>query len=300
MSTYFRKKARMDGRSARTHTRNSSKPAVQRRTTNCVNDLGQVTLEGNAQTEEPLKVKKYSGACPVLELVPTVSWDGRPPVLGLVARQRVPALAPLTGDCAQSLTLVPSCLVSRFPVLPGKPRSHEVPGVLRRRAPALRQTLCCGVERRAQFHLTGRSIPGGRTRDLRVLVQYSNQQHARTRTDEEKSRVPVSRTPSEMKPPSLMETANETTMTKSVKPKRPSTSELSHDSGSSRASSPKSLHSTHSAKLALLSRDADTSGTPQRLDLMENRCRNSAATPLRLQVASAATAGFRDAATSLR
>ena len=45
---------------------NSRKPAVQRRTTNCVSDLGQVTLEGNVQTEEPLKVKKYSGACPVL------------------------------------------------------------------------------------------------------------------------------------------------------------------------------------------------------------------------------------------
>ena len=104
------------------------------------------------------KLKSTAARCPVLVLVPAVSWDGRPPVLGLVARRGVPALAPLTGDCAQSLTLVPSCHVSRFPVIPGIPRSHEVLGVFRRRAPSLRQTLCCGVERREQLHLTGRSI----------------------------------------------------------------------------------------------------------------------------------------------
>ena len=56
---------------------NSREPAVQRRTTNRVSDLRQVTLGSNAQTEEPLKVKKYSGACPVLVLVPAVSWDTR-------------------------------------------------------------------------------------------------------------------------------------------------------------------------------------------------------------------------------
>ena len=42
-----------------------------RRTTNCVNDLGQVTLKGNAQTEDPLKVKKYNGGL-------SSSWVGRP------------------------------------------------------------------------------------------------------------------------------------------------------------------------------------------------------------------------------
>ena len=36
-----------------------------------------------------------------------------------------------------------------------------------RSAPALRLTLCCGVERRAQLHLTERSIPGAVTRDHR-------------------------------------------------------------------------------------------------------------------------------------
>ena len=109
---------------------------------------------------------------------PVQCWGWCPPFLGTVARQfwgwspgGVPALAPLTGDCAQSLTLVPSCLASKFPVLLGIPRSHEIPGVPRRRAPALRQTLCCGVERRAQLHLTERSIPEARTRDLQVLVQ---------------------------------------------------------------------------------------------------------------------------------
>ena len=40
-----------------------------RRTTNCVNDLGQVTLKGNAQTEDPLRVKKYNGGL-------TSSWVG--------------------------------------------------------------------------------------------------------------------------------------------------------------------------------------------------------------------------------
>ena len=79
----------------------SRKPAVQRRTTNCLNDLRQVTLEGGAQTEEPLNVKKYSGACPVLGLVPAVSWDGRPPVLGLVVRRGVPApLLLFLGVCS--------------------------------------------------------------------------------------------------------------------------------------------------------------------------------------------------------
>ena len=50
-------------------------------------------------------------------------------------------------------------------------------------APALRQTLCCGVERRAQLRLTERSIPGARTRDHRShsgsLLPFS-QRHSKT------------------------------------------------------------------------------------------------------------------------
>ena len=58
----------------------------KRRTTNCVSDLGQVTLKGNAQTEDPLKVKKYNGglsSCGVgarrsSGRSPASSWVGRP------------------------------------------------------------------------------------------------------------------------------------------------------------------------------------------------------------------------------
>ena len=57
-----------------------------RRTANCVNDLGQVTLKGNAQTEDTLNVKKYNsglssswvGARRSSGLSPAISWVGRP------------------------------------------------------------------------------------------------------------------------------------------------------------------------------------------------------------------------------
>ena len=117
---------------------NSHKPAGQRRTTNCVSDLGQVILEGNAQTEEPLKVKKYTSACPVLGLVPAVSWDGRPSVLGLVARRVVPApLLLFLGVCSPHGSLRTESHSRAFlprqqaSCLSGDTSSHEVPGVLR-------------------------------------------------------------------------------------------------------------------------------------------------------------------------
>ena len=58
----------------------------KRRTTNCVSDLGQVTLKGNAQTEDPLKVKEYNGglsSCGVgarrcLGRSPASFWVGHP------------------------------------------------------------------------------------------------------------------------------------------------------------------------------------------------------------------------------
>ena len=87
----------------------SHEPAGQRRTTNCEGDLGQVTLQGNAQAEEPHKVKKYSCACPVLGLVPAVPWASRPPVLGLVAQRGVPAHSLLhSWEIAERVPL--SCL----------------------------------------------------------------------------------------------------------------------------------------------------------------------------------------------
>ena len=103
----------------------SHKPAGQRRTTNCASALGQVTLEGNAQTEELLKVKKYSCACPVLGLVSAFPWAGRPPVLGLVAWQGGGGgggrtFAPVYRSLLH--TLVPFCFVSRFPLLQEIPR----------------------------------------------------------------------------------------------------------------------------------------------------------------------------------
>ena len=47
------------------------------------------------------KLKRTTAACPVLGLVPAGAWDGRPPVLGLVARQGVPApLLLFLGVCS--------------------------------------------------------------------------------------------------------------------------------------------------------------------------------------------------------
>ena len=111
----------------------SHKPAGQRRTT----DLGQATLEGNAQTEEPLKVKKYSGACPVLGLVPAVPWDGRPPVLAHLVLY-AGAFSP-HGRFRTESTLAPSCQVRMRLVLPQILLSSKVHGNSRPRAPALRQ-----------------------------------------------------------------------------------------------------------------------------------------------------------------
>ena len=60
--------------------------------------------------------------------MPAVPWAGRPPVLGLVTRRGVPAPLLLfsgvcpTGDCEQSLTLVPT--------LPQTPLSRKVHGVI--------------------------------------------------------------------------------------------------------------------------------------------------------------------------
>ena len=71
--------------------------AGQRRT-NCVRDLGQVTIECNAQKGEPLKVKRYCGL-PVLGLVPASPRVGRPPVLGLVARGGCPHQSTCTYAC---------------------------------------------------------------------------------------------------------------------------------------------------------------------------------------------------------
>ena len=64
---------------------NNHKPAGQRRTTNRVSDLGQVALDGHAQTEEPLKVEKVQrrlssagvGARRFLGRLPASSGVGR-------------------------------------------------------------------------------------------------------------------------------------------------------------------------------------------------------------------------------
>ena len=77
-----------------------------RRTTNCVNDLGQVTLKGNAQTEDPLKVKKYHGGLSSSWVGAAVPRAGRPPVLGLVARRGgARTLAPVFGRSLHSQEL---------------------------------------------------------------------------------------------------------------------------------------------------------------------------------------------------
>ena len=58
----------------------------KRRITNCVSDLGQVTLKGNVQTEDQLKVQKYNGGLSSSWVgarrssgrSPASSWVGRP------------------------------------------------------------------------------------------------------------------------------------------------------------------------------------------------------------------------------
>ena len=87
----------------------------------------------------------------------------------------------LTGDCAQSLTLVPFCLISRFPVLQEIPRRARFLASYAFGAPA--ESLCCGVERRARLRLRECSIPGAMTRDHRShswsLLHFS-QRHLKT------------------------------------------------------------------------------------------------------------------------
>ena len=87
-----------------------------------------------------------------------------PPFLGLVARQFL-GWSPRRGVYAQSFTLVPFCLISRFPVSQEIPRRTRFLAYYALGAPA--ETPCCGVERRAQLHLTERSIAGTGTRDHR-------------------------------------------------------------------------------------------------------------------------------------
>ena len=120
----------------------------QRRRTDFQNHVGPET----DAREGPVKVKKQRSTCPVLGLVPTVAWDGRPPVLGLVALWGVPArLLLCTGARSphgrlrtesHSRAFLPRQQAS---CLAGNTSSDEDLGVLR--LCLQRQTLCCGVER---------------------------------------------------------------------------------------------------------------------------------------------------------
>ena len=133
----------------------------QRRTTNCVSDLGQVTLKGNAQTEDPLKDKKYNGSlssCGVgahrcLGRSPASFWVGH-----LAGGART--FAPLFGSLLSSRETAHGVSLSCLPAMSAGSLASYAFG-----APA--ESPCCGVERRAQLHLTERSIAGTRTRDHR-------------------------------------------------------------------------------------------------------------------------------------
>ena len=76
---------------------------------------------------------------------------------------------------------MPFCLISRFPVLQEIPRRTRFLTSYAFGAPA--ESPCCGVERRAQHHLTERSIPGARTRDHRSQsgsLLHLSQRHLKT------------------------------------------------------------------------------------------------------------------------
>ena len=84
------------------------------------------------------KLKSTTAACPVLGLVPAVPRAGRPPVLGLVARQGGPApLLLFLGVCSPHGRLGTDShsgaflLNQQVSCLTGDTSSYEIPGVLR-------------------------------------------------------------------------------------------------------------------------------------------------------------------------
>ena len=70
----------------RTGENNSHEPAGQRRTTNCVVDLGEAILESNAQPEEPRRVKKIQRS--VKTRVDAHQFSGWSPASPRVGRPR--------------------------------------------------------------------------------------------------------------------------------------------------------------------------------------------------------------------
>ena len=109
-----------------------------RRTTNCVSDLGQVTVKGNAQID-PLKVKKYNGglsSCGVgarrcLGRSPASSWVGRPAGGCPHLCSSFWEFALLTGDYAQKSHSGAFLINQQVSCLTGDTSSYEIPGVLR-------------------------------------------------------------------------------------------------------------------------------------------------------------------------